>query len=69
MYSTAAIAVHFVLAPLLAQLVLRDNDIQTIPKELYKCTRLVTLHLQVNQINVLPPEISKSQLNTRQHIT
>lgn len=45
---------------LIAQLVLRDNDIDTVPKGLYKCTRLRTLHLQVNQINVLPPEISKS---------
>ena len=41
------------------QLVLRDNDIETVPKGIYKCTRLKTLHLQVNQINVLPPEISK----------
>ena len=40
------------------QLVLRDNDISEVPKTIYRCAKLKTLHLQVNQINVLPPELS-----------
>ena len=47
---------------LFLQLVLRDNDIVEIPKEIYKCQKLKTLHLQVNQINVLPPEISETNV-------
>ena len=43
------------------QLVLRDNDITVVPKEIYGCTKLKTLHLQVNQLNVLPPELSEHQ--------
>ena len=37
---------------------LRDNDISEVPKTIYRCAKLKTLHLQVNQINVLPPELS-----------
>ena len=46
------------------QLVLRDNDIVEVPADIYKCQRLRTFHLQVNQINVLPPEISKLTFST-----
>ena len=41
------------------QLVLRDNDIVEVPREIYKCQKLKTLFLQVNQINILPPELCK----------
>ena len=44
---------------LVPQLVLRDNDISEVPKTIYRCAKLKTLHLQVNQINVLPPELSE----------
>ena len=39
------------------QLVLRDNNITDVPAEVSKCSNLKTLHLQFNQINVVPPEL------------
>ena len=52
-----------------SQLVLRDNDISEVPKELHACAKLVTLHLQSNQINVLPPELSELRLPCHEAIT
>ena len=39
------------------QLVLRDNAIVEVPKELGKCIKLKTLHLQGNQIMAVPLEL------------
>ena len=39
------------------QLILRDNDIADVPSTLDACVKLKTLHLQGNQINVVPPEL------------
>lgn len=43
-----------------SQLVLRDNAIVEVPKELGKCVKLKTLHLQGNQIMALPVEFGQS---------
>jgi hypothetical protein len=37
------------------QLVLRHNRLRHIPKELARLVQLKELHIQQNQINVLPP--------------
>ena len=50
------------------QLVLRDNDIVEVPKDIYKCQKLNTLYLQVNQINVLPPELCKAHIIVIEYI-
>ena len=42
------------------QLILRDNAIGEVPKDLFKCVKLKALHIQTNQINILPPDMSKS---------
>lgn len=42
---------------LLLQLVLRDNDLIELPKELGKLSRLKELHLQNNRLTTLPPEL------------
>lgn len=39
------------------QLVLRDNDLIELPKEIGDLTRLRELHIQGNRLTVLPPEI------------
>ncbi|KAF6206915.1 hypothetical protein GE061_018151 [Apolygus lucorum] len=38
-------------------LVLRDNDLIEIPKEIGELTRLRELHIQANRLTLLPPEI------------
>ena len=45
------------------QLVLRDNNITDVPAEVSKCSNLKTLHLQFNQINVVPPELGMNKYN------
>ena len=40
-----------------SQLVLRDNDLIELPKEIGELTRLRELHIQGNRLTVLPPEI------------
>lgn len=39
------------------QLVLRENDLIELPKEIGELTRLRELHIQANRLTVLPPEI------------
>ena len=39
------------------QLIIRDNDIVDVPTTIHACTKLKTLQLQGNQINILPPEL------------
>lgn len=39
------------------QLVLRDNDLIALPKEIGELTRLRELHIQGNRLTVLPPEM------------
>lgn len=39
------------------QLVLRDNDLIELPKEIGDLARLRELHIQGNRLTVLPPEI------------
>jgi Leucine-rich repeat (LRR) protein len=41
----------------LLQLVLRDNDLIALPKEIGEIPRLRELHTQGNRLTVLPPEI------------
>ena len=48
---------------LLLQLILRDNDIDSIPLSVDACEKLKTLHLQGNQINVVPPDFGKYTYN------
>ena len=39
------------------QLVLRDNDLFSLPKEIGNLGRLKELHIQGNRLTVLPPEL------------
>ena len=39
------------------QLVLRENDLISLPKEMGELTRLRELHVQGNRLTVLPPEL------------
>ena len=39
---------------------LRDNQIKEVPPELAYCSDLQQLHLQMNQINVLPVEFGET---------
>jgi Leucine-rich repeat (LRR) protein len=41
------------------QLVLRENDLVELPKEVGDLSRLRELHIQGNRLTVLPPEIGK----------
>lgn len=41
----------------LLQLVLRENDLVELPKEIGELTRLRELHIQGNRLTVLPPEL------------
>jgi Leucine-rich repeat (LRR) protein len=41
------------------QLVLRENDLVELPKEVGDLTRLRELHIQGNRLTVLPPEIGE----------
>lgn len=43
------------------QLVLRENDLIELPKEIGELTRLRELHIQGNRLTVLPPEIGTSR--------
>lgn len=43
----------------LFQLVLRDNDLIALPKEIGELTRLKELHIQGNRLTVLPPELGE----------
>ncbi|EEB10596.1 Ras suppressor protein, putative [Pediculus humanus corporis] len=44
------------------QLVLRENDLIEIPKEIGELTRLRELHIQGNRLTLLPPEIGNLDL-------
>ena len=49
----------------LFQLVLRDNDLISLPKEIGELSRLKELHIQSNRLTVLPPELgTKITLNS-----
>lgn len=41
------------------QLVLRENDLIELPKEIGELARLRELHIQGNRLTVLPPEIGR----------
>jgi len=41
------------------QLVLRENDLVELPKEVGDLARLRELHIQGNRLTVLPPEIGE----------
>ena len=43
-------------------LVLRENDLLTLPKELGKLTRLRELHIQGNRLAMIPPELGNLEL-------
>ncbi|CAF4946704.1 unnamed protein product, partial [Rotaria sp. Silwood1] len=49
-------------------LVLRNNRLRHIPKELARLHQLKELHIQQNQINVLPPAFGKLDLSNVKHI-
>ncbi|UJR31559.1 hypothetical protein I4U23_019046 [Adineta vaga] len=49
-------------------LVLRHNRLRHIPKELTHLPQLKELHIQQNQINVLPPEFGQLDLGNVKHI-
>lgn len=44
------------------QLVLRENDLIDIPKEIGYLPRLRELHIQANRLTVLPPELGNLDL-------
>lgn len=44
------------------QLVLRDNDIVELPKEIGELARLRELHIQGNRLSVLPPELGMKDI-------
>jgi len=54
--------------PNLQILVLRHNRIRQISPQLIKLTQLKELHIQQNQIEVLPPVFGKFDLNNPKHI-
>jgi len=39
------------------QLVVRENDLVMLPKEIGELSRLKELHIQSNRLTVLPPEL------------
>ena len=43
----------------LFQLVLRENDLIMLPKEIGDLSRLKELHIQSNRLTVLPPELGR----------
>lgn len=43
-------------------MVLRDNDLTSLPKEIGEMPRLRELHVQGNRLTVLPPEIGHLDL-------
>ena len=54
MFSTDFIALCVIL-----QLVLRENDLVSLPKEIGELIRLRELHVQGNRLTVIPPEFGK----------
>ena len=46
------------------QLVLRENDLVEVPKEIGELARLRELHIQGNRLTVLPPEIGEFSHDT-----
>jgi len=48
-----------IIISVLFQLVLRDNDLITLPKEIGDLSRLKELHIQGNRLTVLPPELGQ----------
>jgi Leucine-rich repeat (LRR) protein len=50
------------------QLVLRENDLIEIPKELGNLSRLRELHIQANRLTVLPPEIGNLDLASHKSV-
>ena len=44
------------------QLVIRENDLISLPKEIGNLTRLRELHIQGNRLTVLPPELGHVDL-------
>lgn len=43
----------------LFQLVLRENDLIALPKEIGELSRLKELHIQGNRLTILPPELGE----------
>ena len=50
------------------QLVLRDNDLIALPKELGLLVRLRELHIQNNRLSVLPPELGSLDLTSQRSV-
>lgn len=46
------------------QLVLRENDLIELPKEIGELTRLRELHVQGNRLTILPPEIGNLDMSS-----
>ena len=44
------------------QLVLRDNNLVSLPRELGECSRLRELHVQGNRLTLLPPTLGELDL-------
>ena len=49
----------FALVNFVSQLVLRENDLIALPKEMGELTRLRELHVQGNRLTALPPELGR----------
>lgn len=49
-------------------MVLRDNDLIALPKELGLLTRLRELHIQGNRLTVLPPEVGSLDLASQRSV-
>lgn len=50
---------HLMAILILIQLVLRENDLIALPKEVGELSRLRELHIQGNRLTILPPEVGK----------
>lgn len=50
------------------QLVLRENDILELPKELGELTRLRELHVQGNRLTILPPELGNLDMSSNKSV-
>jgi len=49
----------FIALCVILQLVLRENDLVSLPKEIGELIRLRELHVQGNRLTVIPPEFGK----------